>query len=323
MFNVKKSLIALFAVLTVCGVEVRADTFVIPDVQGDVYITTSLWGGPPTLRLGPMFQLSGPGLSVFTQFHPSGDPGSVEVRDICMVLPGCTPGRVIGTNSSFSGLIASQLFAGARVNGVLYDMVRVTGSLNFTSEPIVIPNFGLTPYVVTIPFTFSGQLTGNAFQPDVVNPVFTAMLTGQGEASFHFVLVGFDLLNPRYRLDYIEYRFGPPIPISIDIKPATFPNSINSKSNGKIPVAILTTDSFDATAVDPTTVLFGATGNEVAPVHSATEDVDGDGDIDMVLHFVTQDTDITCGLTSASLTGALFSGVRIKGSDSIETVGCN
>jgi hypothetical protein len=43
----------------------------------------------------------------------------------------------------------------------------------------------------------------------------------------------------------------------------------------------------------------------------------------LVLHFVTEDTGITCGNASASLTGALFSGVRILGSDSIETVGCN
>jgi len=175
---------------------------------------------------------------------------------------------------------------------------------------------------VTIPFTFSGELTGDAFHPDVVNPVFTATLSGQGLATFHFTLVGFDVLNPRYRLDFIEYRFQP-IPILIDIKPATLANSINPKSKGKITVAILTTHSFDATAVDATTVLFGATGVEVAPVQFAMEDVDGDGDIDMVLHFVTQDTGITCGTASASLTGALFTGVRIKGTDSIATVGCN
>jgi 2-keto-4-pentenoate hydratase len=65
--------------------------------------------------------------------------------------------------------------------------------------------------------------------------------------------------------------------VSIDIKPGSFPNSINPKSKGKTPVAILTTDSFDATTVDSSTVLFGATGNEAAPVHSALEDVDGDG----------------------------------------------
>ena len=45
------------------------------------------------------------------------------------------------------------------------------------------------------------------------------------------------------------------ITVAIDIKPGSFPNSINPKSRGVIPVAILTTDSFDATTVDSTTVL--------------------------------------------------------------------
>ena len=112
------------------------------------------------------------------------------------------------------------------------------------------------------------------------------------------------------------------VEVAIDIKPGSFPNSINPKSKGKIPVAILTTDSFDATIVDPTTVLFGATGTEAAPVHSALEDVDGDGDTDMILHFKTQETGIQCGDTSASLTGETLGGQAIEGSDSIRTVGC-
>lgn len=117
---------------------------------------------------------------------------------------------------------------------------------------------------------------------------------------------------------------GTPVPerVTIDIKPGSFPNSINPKSKEKIPVAILTTDSFDATTVDPTTVLFGATGTETAPVQSALEDVDGDGDTDMILHFNIQGTGIACGDTSASLTGETFGGQMIKGSDSINTVGC-
>lgn len=319
MCNVKKSLVALVALLTIYGVEARAESFVIPNVQGTVYVSTSVDGGPPTLRLGPVFSLSGPGLSIHTQPIPSGDPGSVEARDTCMATP-CIPGMVIGTNSSFSGLLGSPFFTMARVNGETYDIVRVTGSMNFVSSPIVIPAFGTS---VTIPFTFTAELTGDAFHPDVVNPVFNATLGGQGRATFHFALVNFDLVNPRYRLDFIEYRFEP-VPILIDIKPGTFANSINPKSKGKIPVAILTTPSFDAAgAVDPTTILFGATGIEVAPVHSAMEDVDGDGDLDMILHFVTQDTGITCGSASASLTGRMFSGVMIKGTDSIETVGCH
>ena len=110
--------------------------------------------------------------------------------------------------------------------------------------------------------------------------------------------------------------------VSIDIKPGSFPNSINPRSKGVIPVAILTTDTFDATTVDSTTVRFGATGTEAAPVHAALKDVDRDGDTDMILHFRTQDTNIVCGDTSASLSGETFSGEAIEGSDSIRTVGC-
>jgi hypothetical protein len=112
------------------------------------------------------------------------------------------------------------------------------------------------------------------------------------------------------------------IAVTIDVKPGGFPNSINPKSKGVIPVAVLTTDTFDATAVDPTTVFFGAIGSEAAPVHSVLEDVDGDGNTDIMLHFRTQRTGIVCGDTSASLTGNTFSGQAIKGSDSIRTVGC-
>lgn len=111
------------------------------------------------------------------------------------------------------------------------------------------------------------------------------------------------------------------IRVAIDIKPGSFPNSVNPRSNGKIPVAILTTASFDASTVDPTTVAFGPNG--AAPVHFALEDVDGDGDIDMILHFNTQDTGIACGDTTASLTGQTFSGAAIEGADSIKTAGCN
>ena len=103
--------------------------------------------------------------------------------------------------------------------------------------------------------------------------------------------------------------------------PLTFRReSINPKSKGKIPVAILTTETFDAATVDPTTVLFGATGTEAASVQSALKDVDGDGDTDMILHFPTPDTGIECGDTLAFLTGATDGGQVVAGSDSINTV---
>jgi len=319
MLNSKRSLLALIVVLTLYGVEARGQSFVITDVQGAVYVSTSRDGGPPTLRLGPVFQFTGPGLTVWTQPIPTGDPGTVEARDTCL-LSSCIPGQVIGTNSSFSGLIGSGVFTSARVNGVFYPAVNVRGSLNFVSSPIAIPSL-VGDSVVTIPFTFTGELTGDAWQPDVVNPVFVATLSGQGKARFHFALIGFDVVNPRYKLEEIEYLFEPLL-IAIDIKPLTFPNNINPNSKGKVPVAILTIPSFDATTVDPATLRFGATGIEAAPVQFVLQDVDGDGDVDMLVHFATQNTGITCGSTSASLTGATFAGMRFKGFDAIETVGC-
>lgn len=112
------------------------------------------------------------------------------------------------------------------------------------------------------------------------------------------------------------------VTVPVDIKPGGFPNAVNPRSNGVIPVAILTTDSFEASIVDPATVLFGATGSEAAPTDYALEDVNGDGRLDMILHFSTHDTGIACGATSASLTGKTISGQVIKGSDSVLTVGC-
>lgn len=111
------------------------------------------------------------------------------------------------------------------------------------------------------------------------------------------------------------------IPVGIDIKPGSDPNSINPKSKGKIPVAILTSDEFQANTVDPSTVRFGPSGAK-AVNKAGTEDVDKDGDLDLVLHFNSQETGIQCGDPSAVLTGATNSGQAIQGEDAIRTVGC-
>ena len=111
------------------------------------------------------------------------------------------------------------------------------------------------------------------------------------------------------------------LPVAIDIKPDDFPNSINPASNGLIPVAILTTAAFDAATADPLSVRFGPTAAAIA--NAATfEDVNGDGRVDLVLHFNVQDTGIACGDTVAVLTGTTLNGQPFSGADSIQTVGC-
>ncbi|MEK7408262.1 MAG: hypothetical protein AAB225_24590 [Acidobacteriota bacterium] len=111
-------------------------------------------------------------------------------------------------------------------------------------------------------------------------------------------------------------------PAPVDIKPGTGPNAVNPKSEGKIPVAILASANFSAATVNPVTVRFGATGTEARPVHYALQDVDADGDNDLILQFNTQDTGLTCGATRAVLTGATFGGIAIRGANSVQTVGC-
>jgi len=102
--------------------------------------------------------------------------------------------------------------------------------------------------------------------------------------------------------------------VELDIKPGSYPNSINLKSKGVLPVAVLTTGDFDASCVDPTSVTFaGAT-----PLRWALEDVDHDGDQDLMLHFAMQDLGLE-GATSADLSG-FCNGVPIEGSDSVRIV---
>jgi hypothetical protein len=47
----------------------------------------------------------------------------------------------------------------------------------------------------------------------------------------------------------------------VDIKPGSTLNPIDLSNKGLVPVAIVTTESFDATSVDPNTVCFGDDDN--------------------------------------------------------------
>jgi vacuolar-type H+-ATPase subunit F/Vma7 len=120
--------------------------------------------------------------------------------------------------------------------------------------------------------------------------------------------LGYDIGADEFVPSYIE--------VDIDIKPGSYPNSINLKSKGKVPVAILTTDDFDAYDVDPDTCVF-ANAN---PLRWRMEDVDNDGDQDMILHFMTQELDLTEESTEATLEGETFEGMQITGTDSVNIV---
>lgn len=107
------------------------------------------------------------------------------------------------------------------------------------------------------------------------------------------------------------------INVDIDIKPGSEPNSINLKSKGVIPVALLTTENFDATTIDPATVIFAS----AMPIKWSSKDVDNDGDTDMVFHFKTQELSLDSSSTEAILTGeTLDPMISISGTDLINIV---
>jgi len=115
---------------------------------------------------------------------------------------------------------------------------------------------------------------------------------------------------------------GSEIEVAIDIQPNKSTNKVKPDSSGLISVAILTTEDFDAQQVNLDTVRFGPDG--AAEVHSRNhvQDVDNDGDMDLLLHFRILQTGIQCGDTEATLTGETWDEVPIIGTDSIVTVRC-
>ena len=127
----------------------------------------------------------------------------------------------------------------------------------------------------------------------------------------------------------VTQAFAGVVLVEIDIKPGSDPNSININSMGVVPVAILTTADFDASTVDPSTLSFMAADDiglsDPNCVRHGLEDVDGDGDLDLVCKFPQKTTWISCGTTQGAIIGETIDGQDIVGFDSINPVGkeCN
>jgi hypothetical protein len=104
--------------------------------------------------------------------------------------------------------------------------------------------------------------------------------------------------------------------------------NINLESRGKIAVAVLSTEEFDATTIDPATVTLGDGADPEAPVASnphekfmmSWPDLDEDGLADALFHFNTEDL-VTAGLTLETtelvIHGMTHEGVEFSGMDAV------
>lgn len=138
-----------------------------------------------------------------------------------------------------------------------------------------------------------------------------------------------DPMNNGVFFDNIEWSTSPiPAPISkqvaIDIKPGSYPNILNLGSSGVIPVAILSSNDFNAAAeVDPNSlVLDGAkvriTGKS-NKVLCHEENVNNDNLLDLVCQFENE-LQAEIGDSIALLEGKTFNGMPIHGEDTIRII---
>jgi hypothetical protein len=120
---------------------------------------------------------------------------------------------------------------------------------------------------------------------------------------------------------YIRIFLAPPdsevMDVVIDIKPGSEQNSINLKSKGVVPVAVLATADFFVEMINLDTVNFAG----AKPVHWSFEDVDEDGKDDIIFHFRTQELyDLDQNSTEATLKALLLNGDEVSGTDEVRIV---
>ena len=114
----------------------------------------------------------------------------------------------------------------------------------------------------------------------------------------------------------------PPNQVTIDIVHGKDPNIIKLFSRF-VSVAILTTPTFDAATVNPSSVMLAGASVRMrgnGQRESSLKDVDKDGDEDLVMRVSVEQTTITVGDVEATLTGMTFGGTMIEGSDTIQVV---
>lgn len=229
---------------------------------------------------------------------------------------------------------------GWAVNAAAGESVNITISVDDTAIVPVPP--GVPPQATSVAYGVFDPVAG---PPPVVGPTTSPVSFGspisinftnstgatrtyilQVKADHHYILdrapgpdQGFYVLNCPGDQGFV----------GIDIKPGSFPNSINLGNSGTVAVAIFSRPSvgpapgFDATTIDPSTVTLAGAAVKLkgkgTPMASQ-EDVNGDGLLDLVVHVETEALQVSEGDIVAILEGRTFSGTPVMGADSVRIV---
>jgi hypothetical protein len=218
-------------------------------------------------------------------------------------------GDIWAVESDFSS--APSIFKVDHVTGLAVNPVV---RLGFNGVPT---DFGLTALEILPDGRFIGTVGERVgFESELVevNPN-ADVVTGLAEITKISLSVDPEIIGHLNGLTYFPFLL-----VDIDIKPGSDPNCFNSDGHGVIPVAVLGSDTFDATQVDPTTLILDSQtvktkGNGDA--QTSIDDVNGDSFDDLVIKIIDTDGTYSEGTGTAYLTGELFDGTPIEGSDSI------
>jgi len=178
--------------------------FIFSSVQADTFTLTS---GTAATSFGSI-SLNASGSNISINQNSGGSPGNLTFAT-CTPAP-CGPGSILNVGGVFD---ASQLNIGfsrgtVTINGVTFNDVFITGTLNFTGS-VVLPSDFVNDHPVSVPFTMTGQLQG-FLACDPAAPftpcqpaVFDITVNGSGIA-----LANFQFFGTRS----VVYTFSDPVP---------------------------------------------------------------------------------------------------------------
>ena len=240
--------------------------------------------------------------------------------DIDTTMPGFA-GSVFSHSLSGNFILGSG-FPGGPPGHALALFAGATDVITFPGQTVTyakVQIFSFSPGLII--FEGVGDMLTTRFSPAPLAQIREASNTTLGDNNLPLgqivkvTLIGFETL-----FDNIEISPCMTTPLSTTVDVLVRPGAINPRRNdGLMKAVILSTASFNATTVDPTTVKFGAA---TVPFRFFFGDEDEDGDTDLIFFFLVGDVGIQCGDTIVRLTGQTTTSQAIEGEGTIETVGC-